>query len=108
MQVSKYDMARGPTVESLGWSQGVVHLAAFALNLGDEVLPFLKFHVDEIDCLLQNNTLTAALTLQSRHQFCQPIEALSDGSAAFLFRSDVIVLLLLISQPGLLLLLARH
>lgn len=91
----------------LGWSEGIIHSATLVLNLGDQILPLLKFQVDEINSLLEDDAFTAALPLQSRHQFCETIEALPNRRPAFLLGGNVVVLLLLVGQTRFLLFLSR-
>lgn len=49
------------------WTERVIHATSLIFDLRDEIVALLKLQVDEVNCLLQNNALTPALSLQSRH-----------------------------------------
>lgn len=62
--------------------------------------------MDEIDRLLQNNAFTPTLALETRYQLRQAIEPLPDGRTSLLLRGDMVVLLFLVGQTGLVLILS--
>lgn len=89
------------------WAERVVHAAAFALDLCDEIVAFLQLYVDEVHGLLQNDALTPTLALQTRHQLCEAIKAFANGCTSFLLRGNMIALFFLIGKTRLVLVLGR-
>jgi len=55
----------------------------------------------KLNSLLQHNALAATLALETRHQFRESVEAFTNGCAALLLGSDVVVLFLLVGQTRL-------